>query len=297
MTKKKQLKTLCIALIFAIAIFAIATVCDNKSEEAGESQVPVTELAVSDIEKISYTTYYSSFSFEKSDGEWIYNNNHDFPLDQNYMSDLTSQVSSINAYRELKDFDDLADYGLDEPGYTIAITESNGTVTEICYGDTTDSGYYYLSVNNGDKLYVADSTLIDALIVDESSLLRNDTFPTIDSSNIVSLKIKENDEVVYKCSDADDENLQSYGTELSYILLDTCVTYNATSDDLKTYGLDESSRKTVTVKYTFNDTEQAVTFYMSHIIETDDIEYVYIRLKGSDMIYQQYADDFDKLLD
>ena len=297
MAKKKQLRILYIALVFAIAIFAIVTISDNKRGEEDESQIPVTELTASNIEKITYTTYYGLFSFEKTDEEWIYNSNDDFPLDQNYISDLTSQVSNINAYRELNDFDDMADYGLDDPSYSVTVTESDGTVTEICYGNTTDSGYYYLSVNNGDKLYVADSTLIDTLIVDETYLLQNDTFPSIDSTNIVSLKIKENGEVVYKCSDADDENLQSYGTELSYILFDTCANYNATSDELEAYGLDESSRKVITVKYTSGDTEQVTTFYMSDIVETDDIEYVYTQLKGSNMIYQHDADDFNKLLD
>lgn len=333
MAKKKQLKILCMALVLITGLYAVISVYGNRQEDNESSQIKVTNLTESEIIGITYKDRFESFSFEKTDDEWEYAKDENFPLNESYISDIVSQVCGITAQRELTGFDELSDYGLDDPAYTVTVTDSDGTTTEITYGDMTDSGYYYVTADGGKSIYVTGSSLPDSLSVNEAEFMQLETFPSVDSSNIVSLKIKEQGEVVYECSDDEDETLQEYAAELSYVALQDCVSYNASDSELAKYGLDENSRKTITVKYKNSGEKQTVTFYMSDAISSgtaadsetangesadesaadeyiagtdvadsemaeidiaDTAEYIYVQLKGSKMIYRLDAADFER---
>lgn len=166
---------------------------------------------------------------------------------------------------------DYSQYGLDDPVCTIQMTAGDQTY-DISLGDysamdsqryvSLGDGNVYLATN--DPLEYFDATLSDVILNDETPALTNVEsidFQGSDSYHVVYREYTEDspytyceDDVYFKESGEDllplDSSLvTSYLNTVSNLDLSDYVTYNATEEDLVTYGLD-NPELTVTVQYT-----------------------------------------------
>ena len=119
--------------------------------------------------------------------------------------------------------------------------------------------------------------------------LKTESFPDVNNSNITALSVSQGGNSIISCSDENEdeaEQLKDYGKELSYIILDDCVNYHTGEDELNSYGLNESDRKIVKASYSDNEETKNITFYLGKKFEENEVSYVYIQLKGSDMVYK-----------
>ena len=64
-------------------------------------------------------------TFEKTADQetWIYMEDPDFPLAQQYPEEMENTFEKLEVKRELKDGDELSSYGLDEPQYQVTLTD------------------------------------------------------------------------------------------------------------------------------------------------------------------------------
>lgn len=254
-----------------------------------------------------------SFAEEKK------NRTDQLPLDQSTVTNALDSYSDLSGTRKLKKADVDEAYGLDSPAYTIAMEDSEGNVTEINIGDMTGEEYY-ITADGGETVYTVASTITSYMVFDVNSLVQYETFPTIyetifdkivvtqggatlldydAESEEESEEDSENDSGSSEDKSSDEESLtEIYAGEVGSIYFDDCVDYRADEDELAQYGLDESSRKEVTVTYedTAEDETATVTFHMGDVTEEDDSTYVYIRLADSNMVYKVNADDMENLL-
>ena len=121
-------------LIFLAGAYLILKGRNAKLEEERqkaqeEARVPVTEGLT--LQKISYTDGEESMSYVKEEGGWMYEPEPEIALDQDVMETMADVFSNLTAERELKDGDELADYGLEEPAYTLNLTDDDGNETAI----------------------------------------------------------------------------------------------------------------------------------------------------------------------
>lgn len=271
MDKKKKIKGVWIlsgALILLLAVYFGMRAWNQNREEKEEQQaeadtVHVTETAAADIVSLKFDVGSGEMEFTKENDTWYYAPDRDFPLVQSYPEDMAAAAGNIIADRELTDGDALEDYGLDEPVYTLEYTDSEGNVTQVCFGNTTGD-YYYVTVGDTGKVYTVESTITDSFNYTLADIAQYDEYPSIGSGNLVKEVITQNGETTTYDKDNEDqeEDITAIAGGLGAVSLTEAADYSVADEDLAGYGLDETARITVEATYTQDDEENILTLYI-----------------------------------
>lgn len=282
--KKKKTIILLVMILLLVVANGVASAWNDKSEKKKEKEAEASKIYLTDagdITAYSYSDGNQNMSFTKADDTWEYDEDNEIPVNQDTVQSTADAIRQMEAVRELENPDQLSDYGLDKPSYTIRFQDNDGVTTEILIGNGAGENYY-ATVGDSGKVYTISSDFQNYLQFDLTNLVQYDTVPSIGSGNLKSVTITENGtDTVYEDDDQVGELAGGFGT----LSLTDCVNYHAAAEDLVEYGLDESQRITAKAVYTdSSDKEQTFTVYLG---KTDDAgENRYIMVEGSDMVYR-----------
>ena len=282
--KKKKTIILLVMILLLIVANGVASAWNDKSEKKKEKEAEASKIYLTDagdITAYSYSDGNQNMSFTKADDTWEYDEDNEIPVNQDTVQSTADAIRQMEAVRELENPDQLSDYGLDKPSYTIQFQDNDGVTTEILIGNGAGENYY-ATVGDSGKVYTISSDFQNYLQFDLTNLVQYDTVPSIGSGNLKSVTITENGtDTVYEDDDQVGELAGGFGT----LSLTDCVNYHASTEELVEYGLDEGQRITAKAIYTdSSDKEQTFTAYLG---KTDDAgENRYIMVEGSDMVYR-----------
>ena len=124
--QKKQMIVLVILLILLILAYIGVHFYSKKQEEKENAKeeaekIQVTDLEVSDITQFSYVLDGTTLSFTKNGTEWTYDGDQSVDIDESALETLLNKASAITASDEVTEYDDLADFGLDDPANTVTL--------------------------------------------------------------------------------------------------------------------------------------------------------------------------------
>lgn len=296
MTNKKAVPILIAVLAVLLIVYFGLQSWNKKQEEAEESEesIPVTELEPDMITAVSYDMGNGELAFEKQDDTWYYTEDKDFPLDQSYLKNIVEGMCAITADRKLEDGDTLADYGLEEPAYTVQLTDNDGNTTQIGFGDLTGDDYY-VNVNGSGQVYTVVSTVLDDLQYTLDEMAQLDEYPSIGSGNLKKEVITENGETTTYDSENEDqtEDIAAVAGGLGAVTLSEAADYSVEDADLKEYGLDEESRITVEATYTKDEEEKVLTLYIG---AEDGNGSRYVMMNDSRIVYLISTEICDNIL-
>lgn len=257
------------ALVVVLAVICIAAFAVNRHEEQKEkiknSDETILSINDEDVTAISWEYEDHSYAFHK-DGSWTYDSDSDFPVSQDEIKKLLDVFSSFDVAFTIDDVEDYGQYGLDDPVCTIKFTAGDKDY-EVKLGDYSKMDEQrYVSIGDG-KVYLAANDPFDTYEVEMTDLIQNDEIP--DLSDVTELTFagsqsytskKDDNKLTYDSDDKyfvedggemialDTANVDSYIKNITDLTLTDYVTYNAGSDELKKYGLDDPAM-TVTVAY------------------------------------------------
>ena len=162
--QKKQLLVLLVLLILLIlAYIGISFYNTSKEEEEAEQAeaetIHVTSLSVSDITEFSYVLDGETLSFTKNGSDWSYDADQSIDIDEDVLETLLEKAADITSTEEVTEYDNLADFGLEEPANVISLTAEEATTTIYVGSENEVTGDYYLMLADGDTIYVVDSTV------------------------------------------------------------------------------------------------------------------------------------------
>ena len=162
--QKKQLLVLLVLLILLIlAYIGISFYNTSKEEEEAEQAeaetIHVTSLSVSDITEFSYVLDGETLSFTKNGSDWSYDADQSIDIDEDVLETLLEKTADITSTEEVTEYDNLADFGLEEPANVISLTTEEATTTIYVGSENEVTGDYYLMLADGDTIYVVDSTV------------------------------------------------------------------------------------------------------------------------------------------
>ena len=268
MKKKKGMIILLATLVILLAVYLGLQAWNHSREEQEKeaekaAEIHITDTDAEDIISLDFNVGNGDIELQKEDGAWIYTPDPDFPLDQSYPENIAFAVGKITADRELEDGDTLADYGLDDPVYTIEFTDSEGNVTDLSFGNMTGDDYY-VTVGDTGTVYTVASSVLDDLNYTIDDMAQLDDYPAIGSGNLVKEVITQNGETTtYDSEDEDQsEDVAAVAGGLGAVTLGDAADYSVDDADLAGYGLDEASRITVEATYTEDDEEKVLTLYI-----------------------------------
>lgn len=298
----------------------------NKSQEQKEkdeaAQEAVKVKTFDEITEISYKYNENEFDFIKKDDTWFYKKDEHFPLEQSYLETMEDAFSEISAERELKDGDALADYGLEEPAYTIRLKNEDGEETSIYIGDSVNDSYY-MTVGDKSKIYTVASTILSPIQYELEALISNDAFPYIPSGKLEQVDMTKGDKTKTFVKEADDEEaeedseaseeegdaenddstektdsaadaMKTLESTIGGIALSDCADYYMEETEAATYGMDEKNVTKVDVKYTdSNEKEQEFTFYIG-ATDTEG-KNRFVKLGDSHIVYKVDRTKFQEM--
>lgn len=162
--QKKQLIALCILLLICIVAWVGLTKWNKsqeqkKKEEEEASKVTVTDVNTEDVNAFSYQYNNETLSFVKEDDTWYYEADKSISLDQDTMETLIATTAQLTAEQEIKDYEDLSEYGLETPSNTITLMTGDGTTTLLIGNKNDMLSQYYVKTNQSDSIYLAGSAV------------------------------------------------------------------------------------------------------------------------------------------
>ncbi|QFJ55791.1 DUF4340 domain-containing protein [Pseudobutyrivibrio xylanivorans] len=279
----------------------------------------VFSISQEDITSLSVKKDADSITIENSDGKWKYTDDKDFPVNQDYVSDMLANFQSVHASFIIDNVEDYSQYGLSNPEATITFTTADGDKV-ITFGTfSTIDEKRYICVDGG-SVYLIDEDLLEKISGNvEDYLDRNKVYDfsqikKLYATGDVSANIEYDPDGKYLYTDTYDyysvdgdvheaissSKVESYLSTLKNLDLTKYETYKATDSDLKKYGLDNPN---ITIKLTGevpvsgDDKDKAVesksqTIYFSHKSDADE---AYLYFKGSTIVYTITADEYESV--
>lgn len=285
---KNNARTLIIlTIVFAVCVGAYIGVSVNNANVEKKVSAEADALMIygnsrSTPVKISYMIDGQTLSFESESGQWYNAVDHDFPLNQVKLNQLSSALNSLTALRTFDAPEDLASYGLDQPAYTLTAADAEGNAFTLLIG-VQNNGNFYARTDGDDKVYTIDGTLVGYLEPDLLNLIILDTLPTLNEASIstialtngsMSLTLDKHTEKdgsytwfiiegsTYTSADAYVLSAESDISAVKYVSnavsalgslsFSSCVAFKPSEEALTQFGLDRP-QMTVTVAYTSTD--------------------------------------------
>lgn len=261
-----------ILAVSCIATFAISKY-EEKQEAIQNSDAIILELPADTVDAISWNVNNTEFSFHKEEDNWIYDEDEAFPVSEAALSDILSLFEGFGASFIIEDAQDLEQYGLDDPQGIISLTAQD-TTYELRLGDFSKMDELrYADIGDG-NVYLVNKDPIDYLKTDLSDMILHDDIPNLKTATRITFEGLENYTITYsdpeentasysendvyftqkdgKTLPLDTDTIKDYLSTLTSLRLQNYVTYNATSQELESYGLYDPALS-VTISYTYED--------------------------------------------
>ena len=281
------------------------TQTSSVTEEAGT--FALTEKAAENLTGISWTKDDVSYHFVKQDDLWVNADDAAFPADQDAVQALADDLYELEADRKLEDIQNVADYGLDAPAFTVTGEWSDGTTTEYSMGDETPFGDgYYLKLSDSDTtVYTVASSLSSMFSDTLADLAELEEIPAVENAD--RLTVGDALDVSYSETsttlDADQHWYAADGAALDSASVEELIsaaqsiewnellTASAAGEELTAWNLTDGAATALTV---YENGEPALSLLIG---ATDESGNYYARLADSNMVYTVAADSVSSLLE
>ena len=332
MKRYKKLGILLAVLVVVSGVTFGVMKYQEVKEDIRNSDEIILELDPTTVQTLSWTYDSNTFSFHR-DGDWVYDSDEAFPVDEGKIEDLLEPFSSLGVSFVIENVEDFGQYGLDEPVCTIDLTTDTDSYQITVGSYSTMDEQRYLSIGDGNVYLVAQDPMeeYDAQL---SDLIRHDEIPDFDQvesltvagvDSYEAVRLEENTYTAladdcYFIQDGEDwlpldtSRVESYLNVLSSLDPTDYVTYTAGAEDLDAFGLDDPEL-TVTILYTAgdeegNETQETFTLSVSRDpaeraaaeeadgdeAETEEEITAYVRVGDSKIVYQIASTSYEKLM-
>ncbi len=325
-------KKICVLLALLIAVslaaFGVSRYEQHKEEIKNSDEV-ILELKNEDVKSLSWEYEETKLAFHK-DETWMYDDDETFPVSKDKVEQLLGVFESFGVSFIIKNVEDYAQYGLDDPACSIRI-ETDDKTYEILLGDySVMDEERYVSIGDG-NVYLTSSDPMEFFQLELKDMIENDKIPSIDKAEEIVFAGSESYKIVYQEESAhtyNEEDVYFVKEDQSYLPLDTSavelylssvsslsvsnyVSYHAEEEELARYGLDTPELQ-ITVQYPVlkeeGDEEEIKSFVLNLSRsaeekakekdgeEGQDSAPAYFRVGESRIIYEITGAEYESLL-
>ncbi len=322
MKRSKRIGILLGILVLCCIATLVASQIQERQEQIQNSETVILSIPKDTVEKLSWCIENTDLAFHRDENNsWTYYNDPAFPVDDDIMASMLEIFETFSVTFVIENVKDFGQYGLDEPVGTIEFTAGDNSYTVQLGSFSTLDEQRYIDIGDG-NVYLVSTDPMDTYDVELSDMIDHDEIPVIEKADTVtftgsdgySFTYKEDTTASYCAEDVyfwdskplDTENVDTYLYNLSYMELTEYVSYNATDEELTTYGLAEPALS-VQVDYTVENEDETTTAnsFTIHIgviteeAEDEDEEPTtigYARVGDSQIIYKLRKSDETSIL-
>ena len=157
---------LLVLLVLLITFFGLKKWNTSKSEtEEKKKENAVVHIFETDsLESIEYKEASGEeMSFVKEDDTWEYAPDTTIALTESSMQNMEDAFSDIQAVKEIKNPDDLSDYGFDSPEYNLTLTGKDGEAHKFLIGNPSGENYYFME-DGTEKVYTVSEDTVTSIM-------------------------------------------------------------------------------------------------------------------------------------
>ena len=282
---QKSLILLAVVLAVLIVLYMVIRMWNHQSAEkeskrTEEEKSRIAEVKMEDVTAFRYEKGESKMKFVRKDGKWFYEEDMEVPISQDAVEKAATVFSNLTVERKLKQPDEMSDYGLDKPSYSMQYIMGDGGEKKICAGDQVQD-QYYVTVDDTKEVYTVAKSYFENLKFSLADFVEYDKVPEIKSGNLVKVEVTENGQ---KMEYTLEDELKKMADGFEPLRLNNCQNYHVKEEMLASYGLDFVERTTVTAVYTEGDDKEEKIFTI-HIGKKDSSDKNrYVRAEGSKLV-------------
>lgn len=206
--KKKKSRTLLILLgvlvIACVGYFAllkyneVQEAAEDDEDEEEESETLLAFEGTVNSLSYEYGTETISVVYDEDEETWERSDNADYTLIQSTIETMVDTLTDAEIVRDLgEDIEDLSEYGLEEPSWTVTVGDDEGASYTVLIGNLNNTaGGVYAMIEGESRVVLTDSELSDVFGYTWLDLAEVDDSPNISSSKITSISIEQNGETV-----------------------------------------------------------------------------------------------------
>ena len=330
--KKKKTRTLlflCAFLAVLVAAYA-AVMVYNKNEEkeettsgSGEDATVILSLEGT-VTEMTIESEKGTLEFVLKDEVWTEKNHEGFAMRQMAFASMAAVFEKLVATHTIEEnTENLSEYGLDKPAYTLTARTEDGKETQLYIGmQNSVTMDYYVYAKDVPGVYTVGTTSVNYFKRDLMEFADLPSFPTVTEGNFLSLEIKDGEEYLKA------ETLTESAYDMSGILswyvtepfeheyvahttmLDTILSavaeltysraaaYNPDEAELAKMGLDKP-QKELAFSYKKDSTEEKEETYNFRLFIGNALEgsdYYYVMEEGSSLVLLMNKASVDTIL-
>lgn len=207
---KRAKKLIALGVIFAILSVStlILTKYEEKQEDIQNSDEVLLEIPTDTVESISWEFEEEGLSFQKGEAGWSYDEDENFPVSEEKMTDLLSHFEAFGVSFIIENVEDYSQYGLDNPEGVVSITTAEQSY-EIKIGNFSQMDEKrYIDIGDG-NVYLVNEDPADYMHTELSSMILHDETPSFETVKEIQFSGKEDytiaytEDISYSYSEAD----------------------------------------------------------------------------------------------
>ena len=170
---KRKITVLIGAVVLLAVLIGVYYMVKGHSAKEEESKETIIDLTADRIQAISWTPKGGkALSFRRVDGQWSYDGDPAFKVDQTAMNTVCSGVTGVAVNQVMEDVSDLGQYGLEEPEYKLEVTDTEGNKDVLYLGDDNEAvnSLYVMKEGDDKTVYSVMASLKSAVAKQLSEL-------------------------------------------------------------------------------------------------------------------------------
>lgn len=168
----KSITSRIIAIFFVLFILtAMVTIGVQEERKEQERLIKSTKICadMDEIESVVYTRGTRIRKLIKQDDVWKWEDEPELAVDQLNVKEKIDALLQITAIDKVDEFVESEDYGVDNPTYSIALTDINQKTTIVSLGGTTGGTNYYVKIDEQEDIYIVTNEVKEIIISLDSS--------------------------------------------------------------------------------------------------------------------------------
>ena len=171
--------------IFFVLFMLIFMVTTGILEEQREKERLIKNTKMfadmDEIESIVYSRGSRVRKMIKQNGDWVWEDDTTYYIDQAEMKKKIDALLELTAVDKVEEIEASVEYGVDEPSYSIALTDVNQNTKIVSVGKTTGERQFYVKIDDQKEIYITDETIKEIIISIDSGRNLQDRMDAISS--------------------------------------------------------------------------------------------------------------------
>ena len=221
-------------------------------------------------------------TFDYREGVWLDGMDPSIPINQEKFQAMADNFLQLHAVSEVELPENLNDYGLGSPAYSLYITDSGNGAFDISIGSQDGAGNYYLLINDS-ELYTVLPATVESMVFDYDSLVVRDGLDLqVAAADIENAAVTiGRKSVSYDTKDT--EAMEKIADGINHLQASAYASYNALEQELVSAELTEDFRTTFQAEINVNGETRSLVVYVGTAADVDNRQR-YVQIDGSNMI-------------